>query len=176
MLECMMTEAKAPLIPDLPKGSPRFLQVVVVLLGLLVLAFLLWEPQVEGRNARATQFEIYFKDPFLAYLYLSSIPFFVGLYQAIRLLGRIGRNEAFSEAAVGNVRMIRRCATAIVGLVIVAVIWARMANTDPDDGPQAVFMGGITALASIIVAKAAGTFERLLQNGVDIKNENDLTV
>jgi len=37
-----------------------------VLIGVGVLAGLLWEPQIEGRNVNATQFEIYFKDPFLA--------------------------------------------------------------------------------------------------------------
>src|SRR5436190_21292848 len=45
------------------RGSTIFLQVVIALLGVGVLALLLWEPQVEGRNVNATQFEIYFKDP-----------------------------------------------------------------------------------------------------------------
>jgi hypothetical protein len=52
-----------------------FLQVVIVLIGIGVLAFMLWEPHVEGRNAHATVFEIYFHDPFLAYAYIGSIPF-----------------------------------------------------------------------------------------------------
>ena len=46
------------------RGSTIFLQVVIVLLGIGALALMLWEPHVEGRNARATLFEIYFKDPF----------------------------------------------------------------------------------------------------------------
>jgi len=69
------------------RGSTIFLQVVIVLIGIGVLAGLLWEPQIEGRNVHATQFEIYFKDPFLAYIYLAFVPFFVGLYQALRYLG-----------------------------------------------------------------------------------------
>jgi hypothetical protein len=48
------------------RASTIFLQAVLVLLGIGVLALLLWEPQVEGRNVNATQFEIYFRDPFLA--------------------------------------------------------------------------------------------------------------
>jgi hypothetical protein len=43
------------------RGSTIFLQVVIALLGVGVLALLLWEPQVEGRNVNATLFEIYFK-------------------------------------------------------------------------------------------------------------------
>jgi hypothetical protein len=60
---------------------------VIVLFGIGVLAFMLWEPHLEGRNVHASLFQIYFKDPFLAYAYVASIPFFVGLYQAINVLG-----------------------------------------------------------------------------------------
>jgi hypothetical protein len=64
------------------KRSPAiFLQVVVVLVGVGAIALLLWEPQTEGRNKHATLFETY-SDPFQAYVYLGSTPFFVALYQA----------------------------------------------------------------------------------------------
>ena len=76
-----------------------FLQVIIVLVGIGALALMLWEPHVEGGNALATNFEIYFKDPFLALAYLASIPFFVALYQAFKLLGYAGQNKVFSQAA-----------------------------------------------------------------------------
>jgi len=79
------------------KSSAVFLQTVVVLLGIAVFVFLLWEPHVEGRNAHATLFEIYFKDAFLACAYIASIPFFVAIYQAFKLFGDVGRNGVFSK-------------------------------------------------------------------------------
>ena len=69
------------------RSSTIFLQVVIVLIGVGALAFMLREPHIEGRNAHVTLFEIYFKDPFLAYAYIASIPFFVALYQAFKVLG-----------------------------------------------------------------------------------------
>ena len=72
---------KRPLVPTI------FLQALIVLIGIGALALMLWEPHIEGRNAHATLLEIYFKDPLLAYAYLSSIPFFVALYQAFTVLG-----------------------------------------------------------------------------------------
>ena len=69
------------------KGSTIFLQVVVVLFGVGSLALLLWEPHLEGRNAHASLFQIYFNDPFFAYAYTGSLAFFVALYQAFKLLG-----------------------------------------------------------------------------------------
>src|ERR1043166_1185443 len=105
------------------RGSTIFLQVVIVLIGIGVLALLLWEPQVEGRNVNATLFEIYFKDPFLAYAYIGSIPFFVALYQAFKLFGYIGRNEIFSQRSVRALRTMKYCALAIIGFVAVSVIF-----------------------------------------------------
>ena len=69
------------------RSSTIFLQIVIVLIGIGALALLLWEPHIEGVNENATLFEIYFKDPFLAYVYAGSIPFFVALYQAIQGVG-----------------------------------------------------------------------------------------
>ena len=92
------------------RSSTIFLQVVIVLIGIGALALMLWEPHIEGRNAHATLFEIYFKDPFLAYAYTASIPFFVALYQAFKVLGYVGRNEVFSQAAVKALRTIKYCA------------------------------------------------------------------
>ena len=40
------------------RGSTIFLQVVIALLGVGLLALLLWEPQVEGRNVNATLFDL----------------------------------------------------------------------------------------------------------------------
>src|SRR6478672_7578758 len=104
------------------KRSSIFLQVVIVLIGIGVLAFVLWEPHIEGRNAHATLFEIYFKDPFLAYAYVASIPFFAALYQAFKVLGYAGQNKVFSQAAVKALRTIKICALAIIGFVVVEEI------------------------------------------------------
>jgi hypothetical protein len=156
------------------RSATLFLQIVIVLIGLAAVAFLLGEPHLEGRNAHATPFEVYFKDPFLAFVYVASIPFFVGLYQALKLLAYAGQNNAFSPAAVKALRTIRYCAIAIIGFVAVSVVFMPM--NDPDDGPPGVVMRVIVAFGAIIVATAAAMFERITQNAVDIKSEHDLTV
>jgi hypothetical protein len=147
---------------------------VIVLIGIGALALLLWEPHIEGRNQHATLFEIYFKDPFLAYAYVASISFFVALYQAFKVLGYAGQNDIFSQAAVKALRTIKSCAIAIIGFVAVSVIF--MMFDDPDDRPPGVFMRMLITFPSIVVAAAAAVFERILQNAVEIKSENDLTV
>jgi len=156
------------------RSSTAFLQVVIVLVGLGALALLLWEPHVEGRNAHATTFEIYFKDPFLAYAYTASIPFFVALYQGFKLLGYAGRNQVFSQAAVNALRTIKYCAIAIIVFVVGAEIFIMLHQSD--DRAGGVFIGVVITFGSVVVAAAAATFQRILQSAVDIKSENDLTV
>jgi hypothetical protein len=156
------------------KGSSIFLQVVVVLIGIGVLALMLWEPHLEGRNAHATLFEIYFKDPFLAYAYIASTPFFVALYQAFKVLGYAGQNKVFSQAAVKALRTIKYCAISIIGFVAVGEIFIMLGNSD--DRAGGVFMGILITFGSVVIATAAAMFERILQNAVDIKSGNDLTV
>ena len=146
------------------RGSTIFLQVVIVLIGIGVLAGLLWEPQIEGRNVHATQFEIYFKDPFLAYIYLAFVPFFVGLYQAFKLLGYARRNEIFSQRSVRALQIIKYCAltTAIFILGAEAYIFVFVRGTD--DVAGGVMMGAFIIFVSAIIATAAAVFERRLQN------------
>ena len=103
--------------PFTKSTAALFLQVAIVLLAMTALGVLLWEPHLEGRNARATAFEIYFNDPFLAYIYVGSIPFFVALYRAFRLFGHFRQTGAFSQATVDALRVIRNCAIAMIGFV-----------------------------------------------------------
>ena len=159
------------------RSSTIFLQIVIVLIGIGALALLLWEPQIEGVNAHATNFEIYFKDPFLALVYTGSIPFFIALYQAFKVLGYVGQNKVFSPEVVKALRTIKYCALAIIGFVVVEEIFILLMNNGDNDNPGApIFMGVLITFPSIVVATAAAMFERILQNAVDLKSENDLTV
>ena len=115
------------------RSSTIFLQAVVVLVGIGALALMLWEPHIEGRNAHATLFQIYFNDPFLAYVYMASIPFFMALHQAFKVLGYVRQNKVFSQATVNSLRTIKYCAIAIIGFVAVSVVF--IVFGDKDDRP-----------------------------------------
>ena len=164
------------------RSSTIFLQVVVVLIGIGALALMLWEPHLEGRNVHATLFQIYFQDPFLAYAYIASIPFFVALYQAFKVLRYAGQNKVFSQETVKALRTIKYCALITAAAIVTVDTYLMIAahlhpQIGDKDGPEgAVMLGIIATFASIVIATAAARFERVLQNAVDIKSENDLTV
>lgn len=155
-------------------GATIFLRGVLVLLGLGALAFLLVEPRFEGRNAHATLFEIYFRDPFLAYLYVGSIPFFVGLWHGIRVLAQVGRNEEFSPSALRSVRVIRNCALGCLAAIAGAELFILL--NESDDRAGGVAMGVIFSFGALLVVTAMTLLERTLQKAVDLQSEHDLTV
>lgn len=135
-----------------------FLQALVVAIGIAALAFLLWEPHLEGRNAHATLVEVYFHDPFLAYAYLASIPFFIVLWQTFTVIGAAGR-QALASAPVGAaLRTIRSCALAMIGFVVLGE--AFLLPHAGDDRPQALMLGLLIACGAAAIAAAAAMVER----------------
>lgn len=158
----------------LKRGSTLFLRVVLLLIAIVALAGMIRFPQTEGRAANLDLISIY-ADPFIVYGYIASIPFFIALYQAFKLLDYVDNNQVFSQSAVKAVRNIKYCAITISGFIVLGILFIRLfANGDDPAGPTA--LGILTTFASIVIATGAAVFERLLQNAVDIKSENDLTV
>ena len=118
------------------RGSTLFLKVVICLIAIGVFAAMIWFPRTEGRAKNLDLMEIYL-DPFIVYIYVASIPFFIALFQAIKLLGYVDMNKIYTQAAVKTVRNIKRCALAIVGFMIVAIFYIRvMAQGDDASGLQ----------------------------------------
>ena len=145
------------------KSTAIFIQAVIVLIGVGAAAFLLWEPHVEGRNAHATLFDIYFKDPFLAYAYLGSTPFFMALFQAFKLVGHAKGGAGLPPEAPKALRTIRYCALALIGFVALGEVFIILSVSD--DRAGGVFMGLLVASGSGLVAAAAARLGRILPSG-----------
>lgn len=157
------------------RNSTIFLQIVIGFIGIVALVIMIRFPLTEGRAQNLDLFHIY-ADPFLIYGYLASIPFFVALYQAFRLLGYIGQNKVFSLDSVKALRTIKYCAIILSILIVLALIYVRIFHAQDDDPAGAIMLGMIATFISIVVATAAAVFEKMLQKAIDIKSENDLTV
>lgn len=161
---------------SMKKSSTIFLKIVLILMGLIVLSVMLWFPHIEGRNANApTFFSVYLHDPFLIYIYTGTLPFFFALYQAFKLLGNIEKNKIFSQNSVVALRNIKYSAIIIVAFLVGAMVQI-ISFAHEDDAPGAVVMGLGLVLATTVVAVFAALLQKIFQNAVDIKSENDLTV
>jgi hypothetical protein len=116
----------------------------------------------------------YYK-PILIGLYVPAIPFFFALYQSLKILNYIDKDKAFSEKSVTAFRNIKYCAITISTLFILGMPYIFYVG-DTDDAPGVILIALIIIGASFAIAAFAGLIQKLVQNAVDIKSENDLTV
>jgi len=154
------------------QSSTIFLQVVIVLIGIVALAIMIRFPSTEGRAANLDLFSIY-ADPLILYGYAASIPFFIALYKAFKLLGYIGQNKAFSLNSVRTLSSIKYCAIILSIFIVMAGLYIRIFHNKDDDPAGFLAMCIVTTFVSLVVATAAAVFEKILQNGMDIISENE---
>lgn len=157
------------------KTSIIFLQAVIVLIGIVALIILIRFPLTEGRATNLDLLSIYL-DPFILYGYAASIIFFVGLYKTFRLLGYVGQNKIFSPNAVRNLKSIKYCAILLSILIVLAALFIKLFHNKEDDPAGFLAMCIVTTLICIVIATAATMFQKLLQNAIDMKSENELTI
>ncbi|WP_338875426.1 DUF2975 domain-containing protein [Spirosoma sp. SC4-14] len=155
--------------------STIFLQVVIVLIGIVALILLIRFPLTEGRAVNLDLFSIY-SDPFILYGYAASIAFFVALYKAFKLLSYIGKNKIFSSDSIAALKSIKYCAIVLSTSIVAAGLYIKIFHNKEDDPAGFLAVCIVTAFVSVVVATAAAIVEKILQNALDIKSENDLTI
>ena len=153
------------------KSSVIFFQALIILIGIGALVFMLWEPHIEGRNANATFFQIYFNDPFLAFAYTASIAFFVALYQAFKLIGYIGQDKTFSPDSLKSIQTIKYCAMILLAFIVGGEAYLFIVRPG-DDIAGGVFIGLLMIVVFGVVVIVSGKFERILRSVVDANKHN----
>lgn len=158
------------------RGSTLFLKIAVILIGIPVLALCIFlVPEIANFAAELYPDISYLK--YLVYidLYAAAIPFYFALYQAFTLLSYIDRNKAFSELSVRALKKIKYCAITI-SLLLLAGMPLFYLIAEMDGAPGIILIGLVLIFASMVIAVFAAVLQRLLQEAIDIKSENDLTV
>ncbi|MFF2855665.1 DUF2975 domain-containing protein [Peribacillus sp. NPDC058002] len=157
-------------------GTTLFLKIAVILIGLPVLALcIFFVPEIANFAAELYSDMTYLKYLVLIDLYASAIPFYFALYQAFKLLSYIDKNKAFSELSVRALKTIKNCAITISGLYVVGMPLFYLI-AEMDDAPGIILIGMVVIFASMVIAVFAAVLQRLLQEAIDIKSENDLIV
>ena len=155
-------------------GSTLFLKIAVILIGIPVLALCIFGlPWLTKNPVNPDYAHILY--PIIIGMYLSVIPFYIALYQAFRLLSYIDKNQAFSDLSVKALKNIKICAMTISGLYVVILPFVYIV-AELDDAPGLIIIGMVPIFASMVIAVFAAVLQRLLQEAINIKSENDLTV
>ncbi len=158
------------------RGSTWFLRAVIGLMGLVAAAVCIFALPAITKGAK-----IEYPGPntllyiFIGGLYLSAIPFFLALYQALKLLNYIDKNTAFSQASVNALKFIKYCGIA-VSICYAAGVPFLFHVAELDDAPGLGLLALAFTCVPLVITTFAAVLEKLLQNAIDIKYENDLTV
>ncbi|WP_088105402.1 DUF2975 domain-containing protein [Halalkalibacter urbisdiaboli] len=156
--------------------STLFLKIAVILIGIPILALCIFlVPEIAKYAAELIPNIAFMNYLVLVYLYVTAIPFYFALYQAFKLLSFIDKNKAFSELSVRALKIIKYCAITISVLYVIGMpLFYLIAEVD--DAPGIIIIGLVVIFASMVIAVFAAVLQRLLQEAIDIKSENDLIV
>lgn len=152
------------------RGSTHILRLAILTIAAIVFTICIFVLPVGINNTTIGGYSY-----ILLGLYVPAVPFFIALYQAMKLLGLIDRNKAFSDAAIGTLKNIKYCALAISALFTAGMPYV-YGVAQLDDAPGVVLIGLVIIFASFVIAGFAAVLQKLLQNAKEIKSENDLTV
>ena len=158
------------------RGSTHFLRAVIFIMGLGVLALCIFALPAMWKGG-SEEFPMASRALFLIMIgmYATAVPFFIALWETLKLLRYIDQNTAFSDLSVKALRNIKQCAVIIAGVYIGGVPLL-LPIAQADDAPGLMVIGMAIACAPLVIAVFAAVLERLLQNAIDIKAEADLTV
>jgi hypothetical protein len=167
---------KELMMKKVEKGSTCFLRAVVFAMGAvaLFLGYLILPAIYGGWEQEYPDFA-YLKYPFLIGLASTMIPFFIALWQTLKLLSYVDANKAFSELSVKSLRVIKHCA-GVFSLLYVLCLPLFYIIAQSVDAPGVMVIGLIMSFAPMVIAVFAAVLQKLLQSAIAIKSENDLTV
>lgn len=157
------------------RGSTIFLKIAVFLIGIIALALCIFSlPSLAMRTAEREIEFAYLQYPVLIGIYITAIPFFFALYQALKLLSYIDKNKAFSELSVNALKYIKYCAFTISILYAIGIPSLFLIIQEVQ--LHMVTMGFLIIFTSAVITVFAAVLQKLLKEAIDIKSENDLTV
>ncbi|EOP49244.1 hypothetical protein IKQ_05198 [Bacillus cereus VDM053] len=155
--------------------STLFLKIAVFMIGLPVFALCIFlVPHMANFATKLYPNIAPMKYLVFIVMYGAAIPFYFALYQAFNLLRYIDENKAFSELSVEVLKNIKCCAITISGLYVLGLPLFHFIAKKVD--PPIGLMGIIIIFVSLVIAVFAAILQRLLQEAINIKSENDLTV
>jgi len=158
------------------KRAPTFfLKIVLILMTLVILALCIFALPPMGKGITAE----YPSVPYLKYFnligYAIAIPILIAIYQAFKLLTYIDRGGAFSEVSIKALKNIKYCAIA-ASIILAAGMPFAFGVADADDAPGLIIFWMIIICSPLVIAVFAAMLQKLVQNAIAIKSENDLTI
>ncbi|MGE0566469.1 MAG: DUF2975 domain-containing protein [Bacteroidia bacterium] len=161
----------------LKKGSTLLLKTTLIFMGLIVLALAVFAlPNLYKGASLEFPYAPNCILGIIIVMYAVTVPYFFVLWQSWKLLVLIDQNKGFSKSSVAAFRIIKY-ASLIGGLLLmIGFVPLLYPIAEKDDAPGLLIYGFLFACIPFVVSVFAAVLEKLFQNAVDMKYENDLTI
>ena len=109
-------------------------------------------------------------------MYAVTVPYFLVMWQSWKLLILIDQNKGFSEFSIKAFRSIK-FASLVGGLILmIGFVPLLYPIAQLQDAPGLLVIGFAFSCIPFVVAIFASLLEKLFQNALDMKSENELTI
>lgn len=155
-------------------GTISFLRVSVFIISLITLGLCIFAlPPLAKYSAQMNPEYAFLEVPVLIGIYITAIPFFFALFQALRLLGYIKSKNVFTELAVNSLKKIKNSALSIIVLYVIGLLLLFFLNALH---PGIAIVSIVITFTTIVISFFTAVLQELLVVATNIKSENDLTV
>jgi membrane protease YdiL (CAAX protease family) len=151
-----------------------FLKITICILAILTLLLgIFWLPHILNLLGSNNTVYIELKKPIIILVYATIIPFFIVLKKAFKLLQYIEKGIVFSNKSVDFLKAIKYSGL-IIGIIYSIGLVIFLINSKM--GLTGYIIIAILIFASVNISVFASVMEEILENGYEIKSENDLTI
>ncbi len=151
-----------------------FLKVVLLMMALMV-AFVLGMLTLQLFSGSLNPEVWSFAIPILTGFFVTSIPYFIALFQGNKILTYMQSGRAFSRNTLAALKIIRNMAFLVSGVyALLMPFFYRFAQAD--DAPGVIVMGAFPLFGALIIAIFSWVLYQVLEEGVVLAEEAALIV
>lgn len=156
------------------KGSTTFLKVLIILVGIAIAALgIFWLPGFAIDDAKAHPKTAHFLIPFLICAYGFAIAFSIALFHAFKLLTYIERNNAFSVLALKSLTVIKKCAIAVICLILLGIASLMvLARTTGEDSTGPISLSLMSIFAVSVIFAILDALQKPIKNCLETKSKD----
>ncbi len=156
------------------QGKILLLKAAVYVMGIVILCLCVFAlPTLAHEAADMNPEFAYLQYPVLIGLYLTAIPFFYALYQALKLLNYLINNHVFSKTAVHSLGMIKQCAGSIIIIYVIGMLFLVTQNALH---PGVALIGLAILFLTLMILLFSAVLQDLLKKVMSLKSENELII
>lgn len=126
------------------------LRVAIIIISVVIIILsVFWLPDMAKRSAELNPEVAYLKYPILLGIYLTCIPFYIGVFHTLKVIRFIDKDDFFTEDASNSLRSVIFSAIVVIVLYMIGIIYLNVENALP---PGVALLGITIIFVSFIIA------------------------